>query len=517
MPGMPDTVAFIDVGTNSIHMLVVRFYEGSMGTAVYQDKEAVRMGKSLYETGRLDAATLEKARLVLSKFVSVARGHGAREIVAMATCAAREAPNSCDLVAVAAECGLDLRVIPGREEARLIRLGVLGPDCAGKKLCIDVGGGSTELALASGKEDLYLDSLSLGAVRMAFGTGIDQHGKVSPKQYELLKRKVAEQCYHSVAVVKGIGFDEAVASSGTAEALADACATRRGDGDGTRLWRGELRDLMRQLCGMTAEERCTVPKISPSRADIVIGGGAVIESLMDLFGIDRLTISRNGLREGMRTDYLLKKGHSDFDVRASSVKVLASRCGCDTPHEVAVKGYAGTIYREFVRIGLMRPSAHMAELLGYAAQLHDVGAFISYERHNVFSYTIIRNSYLAGFDSRELETMALMARFHHGSFPTVANKVFTGMDRPYVQSLLRYAFILKMADVLDRGRDGAVEDVRAEMLNGTVNMTVVSDSDISLVEWKLSTMGQDFRRVFGARLNVEYLRVRSYRFFLICL
>lgn len=507
MHGMPETVAFIDVGTNSIHMLVVRFYNGSTGTAVYQDKEAVRMGKSLYETGEIDHSTLEKAKLVLSKFLAVAKAHGAEKTVAMATCAAREAPNRNDLVAVARECGLTLHIIPGLEEARLVRLGVLGPDSPRRTLCIDLGGGSTELALAQGREDLYLDSLTLGAVRMAFGTGVDQSQKVSPKQYESLKRDVAEQCYRSVASIKELGFETAVGSSGTVEALAEACASKRGDGDGSYLLLSELKAMMRTLCGMTSEERSRLPKISASRADIVIGGGAVVETLMELLRIERLEISHNGLREGMKTDYLLKKGHSDFGIRPSSVRTLAARCGCDTPHEEAVVRYSETLYTEFVNAGLMEESPHMKELLLYAARLHDVGAFISYEKHNLFSYTIIRNTYLAGFDSEERDIMALLTRFHHGSFPTPTNKCFAGWDRKDITEFLRYAMVLKFANILDRGRDNAVEEIKVERLNGTVNMTITSDSDLSLVEWKMASLCPDFRTVFGSRINIEYLVV----------
>ena len=504
---MPDSVAFIDVGTNSIHMLVVRFYEGSMGTPIFHDKETVRMGKSLYETGRLDEPTIEKAKLVLSKFAEIARSNGCSEIIAMATCAAREAPNRHELVEAAAECGIRLQIIPGREEARLIRLGVAGPDCARRTLCIDVGGGSTEIALAEGKDDLYLDSLSLGAIRMSFGTGIDQSGKVSPKQYETLKRMVAAQCYHTVAAVRDRGFERVIGSSGTMEVLAEACAAKRGDMDTDVITRTELKALMRQLCSMTAAERCKLPKISASRADIAIGGGSVVEALMDLLDIERIEVSHNGLREGMKTDYLMKHGHSDFSVRSSSVKALAVRCGCDTRHEEAVIRYSDMICREFVSAGIMQDSMRLRELLLYAARLHDIGAFISYERHNVFSYTIIRNSYLAGFDNSELEWMALLTRFHHGSFPNAGSRFLLEMDKRSVPDFLRYAMILKIADILDRGRDGAVDEIRAELLNGTVNLTITTYSDLSMVEWKLSSIAKDFENAFGLRLNVEYLRI----------
>lgn len=199
---MDKTIGFIDVGTNSVHMLVVRFYEGSLGTSVYSDKESVRIGQSLYSRGVIDEETIDKARIVISKFAEVAKGFGAEQVVAMATAAAREASNRADLVQAVKGCGVDLRIIPGMEEARLIRLGVLGPDAPVRTLCIDVGGGSTEIALAEGRDDLYLDSLSLGAIRLAYGSGIDQKGKVTFRQYDVLRRMVDTASYRSVGKIR---------------------------------------------------------------------------------------------------------------------------------------------------------------------------------------------------------------------------------------------------------------------------------------------------------------------------
>lgn len=498
---MSERAAFIDVGTNSIHMIVVDFDGGSMGTTVFQDKETIRMGRGLYENGVLDKDTLQKAYLVLSKFASIAKEHGAGEIVAMATCAAREAPNRSELIEAARRCGLELRVIPGREEARLIRLGVLGPECARPTVCIDVGGGSTEIILADGKEDLYLDSLNLGAIRMAYGSGVDQQGRVTLQKYAELKRLVDAQCYRSVNALRDFGFEEAVGSSGTVEALADACAARRGDGDSSYFTHAELRSLMKQMCSMTAGERAQLPKISASRAEIAVGGGVIVDELMELLGIERLTVSRSGLREGMKIDYMMRHGHPGVGLRPASVAALAARCGCTTDHEKAVERYSSMLYAEFVHAGIIPESKDMEELLGYAAKLHDAGVFISYDRHNIHSYIIIRNSYLAGFDSEELERMALMVRMHHGSFPGADSRLFAEMDADEALTVRRYAMILKMADVLDRCRDNSIDDVSVEILNGNVNIVISSETDISMVMWKLKAMEVDFESVFGYRLH----------------
>jgi Tfp pilus assembly PilM family ATPase len=146
---MDRTVGFIDVGTNSVHMLVVRFYEGTMGTPVYQDKEAVRLGYSLFIDGEVDEATIDKTDKVLASFAAIARSYGAEEILACATCAVRESPNADRFLQIAKRHGIKMEIIDGTEEARITRLGVLGPVSPRRTLLMDIGGGSTNVAILS--------------------------------------------------------------------------------------------------------------------------------------------------------------------------------------------------------------------------------------------------------------------------------------------------------------------------------------------------------------------------------
>ncbi len=499
------------MGTNSVHMLVVRFYDGSLGTTVYQDKETVRMGQSLYAQGAIDAETLEKTRIVIRNFVGVAREYGASEIVAMATCAAREASNRQELVHAIKSEGVDLHVIPGLEEARLIRLGVLGPDSDCRTLCIDVGGGSTEISLGDGKGGVYLDSLSLGAVRLAYGSGIDQSGKVTSRQYDALRRIVDTASYRSVGRVRDMGFDRAVGSSGTIMAIGEMCGSLRGDRDGSYFTYTELSSLMKDVCSRDVGERLKLPKMTANRADIIVGGGAVVEELMFLFGIQKMEVSKNGLREGMRTEYLLEHGQSDFDLRGSSVNGLVSRCGCDRRHADAVRRYSLAIYDQMAEKGIIAGDSRFRELLGYAAELHDVGEFISYERHAAHSFTIIKNSFLPGFDEHELLLMALMARFHHSSVPGPSSKYFAGLEPDEAGPLRECALVLRMADILDRSRDRSVESIEISPVGASVVMRLMCTRDISMQLWKLKTIRDEFSNVFDRKLRVVDIREPAHR------
>lgn len=260
-----ETVGFIDVGTNSIHLLVVRFYKDSSGTPVFQDKETVRLGQSLYSTGRIDDATIEKSAVVVSRFAQISKDLGADKVLAFATCAAREASNRDDLIN-AISGSAEVKVIPGTEEARLIALGVFGDKGpAERTIEIDIGGGSTEVIVCENGENLFLDSLSMGAVRYAYGLGIDNRAPVSDEDYALMMRNVDISSYHATNRIREIGFTKAVGSSGTLIALAEMCAAMRGDHDSSYLTLSELRQLMPTVRCRDVVGRYTVPGLGKGR------------------------------------------------------------------------------------------------------------------------------------------------------------------------------------------------------------------------------------------------------------
>lgn len=212
---MDRTVGFIDVGTNSVHMLVVRFYKDTFGTPIYQDKETVRLGHSLFSKGSLDEETIDKVSKVFASFSGIARRLGANRILACATCAAREAPNADRLSKLAEDNGIEMVIIDGREEARLTRLGVLGPLAQRRTLIMDIGGGSTEIIVADGRDDLVRESLRLGALRMSFGYDFDPMRPVSDESYDELLHCVDMEISAVSGAIKRTGFETAIGSSGT--------------------------------------------------------------------------------------------------------------------------------------------------------------------------------------------------------------------------------------------------------------------------------------------------------------
>jgi len=496
-------VSFIDIGTNSIHVLVVRFFKDTLGTPIYQDKESVRLGQHLFKHGYIDKETIEKTCIIISNYVKISRDLGAEQIIAYATCAAREASNRKELQDAMKAEGLDVKIISGLEEARLIKLGVFGPEGpSGKSLEIDIGGGSTEIIICKGKETLFSDSLSLGSGRLAYEIGQDHEKALTFSDYDYLRRHVDMMSYHTCRKVREIGFERAYGSSGTMIALAKMCAAKR-DGDASYMMYYELVEVMKELYTKGLEERKEVLGMNPGRADIIISGGAVAEELMYLLGIDRIEITDKGLKQGMEIDYLLSEGYSNFDVKESSVMNLAKRCQYDDTHAETVQKNALLLFDKMKEEGIHSISGEMRMLLSYAATLHDIGEFISFPKHHLHSYIIILNSHLLGFDNEELRTMALMTRFHHGNFPSKDSKQFRFMNLKEISDLLKCAMILKIADIMDRHRNSAIDWIEIKVSEQDVTFSLSSEFDISMEIWKLRTIKDEFEKVFDLSLKVK--------------
>jgi exopolyphosphatase/guanosine-5'-triphosphate,3'-diphosphate pyrophosphatase len=503
-----EVVGFIDVGTNSIHLLVVKFVPGTFGLEIAQEREVIRLGRSLYSSGTIDSEAIDRSRLVMERFAGYARKHGADRVIAFATCAAREADNQQELLDALQVDGVEVTIIPGQEEARLIKLGVLGVVAPTENtLLIDIGGGSTEISISNGRNILFLDSLCIGAVRYAYSFPFDCMSPLKYEEYASYQRSVDLNSYHAVKSIRQIGFKKAIGSSGTFESLADACAALRGDGDGSYLDHAELIHLMKKLRSMPGDQRSKVPKINPNRADIIVAGGAIAEELMSLLGIERMEVCRRGLKEGMEVDYLANHGTVNLDVREASVKALAYRCQYDPDHAREVRKEALVLFDETKRLGLHKMDDGTRSLLGYAAVLHDIGEFISYTRHHVNSYNIVLNSGLLGFGSREIAAIALIVRFHHKKFPAKDDSLFAENGFTDTADLRKCIALLRMADAMDRHRSGLVRGAAMRIENGTAVLTLASDQDIGMEVWKLEELTPDFLEVFGMPLKIEAVHV----------
>ncbi len=508
--------AVIDIGTNSVRLGVVQPDEDQTYQLLAQQKEVVRLGEGEYANNCLTDEAIERGIVVLAKFARIARSYGAEKIEALATSALREAENQQEFVERAREeADVEVRVISGAEEARLIFLGVAsGIELGDQKLLdIDIGGGSTELAAGDRNGPAVLESTKLGAIRVAgiFTDGIT--GPISDQLYHRIQEYARGVAIRSVKRVQEYGWDLLYGSSGTALNLAEIVARSRGEattpGQPYSVPLDALEEQAAKLCALTLEQRRKVPGINPERADIIIAGAAVLTSLMKALGATTLLTSERALREGMIVDRMPSLRQQvegrEYSVRERSVLQLARRCQFEEDHARITGALAEDLFDQLKVLGVHSLGSGARELLHYGALLHDVGGFLSYTDHHKHGYYIVRNSPLLGFDTTEICILAALVLHHRKKLPKPKDDSVAGLGRKQREMILILSTLIRLAESMDRGHLAEVVGVRASLEDKgeTLVIELLSDQDCQLELWGLQTHANVVKEVFGKRLEVR--------------
>jgi exopolyphosphatase/guanosine-5'-triphosphate,3'-diphosphate pyrophosphatase len=516
------TLAAIDIGTNSIHLVVARVASGGRFEVVTTEKEMVRLGSSGTDMKRLAPKAVDRGIEALTRFRLMAEAAGA-PVRAVATSAVREAENRDTFIQRARdEARVEVEVISGFEEARLIHLGVLQavPVIDLHALVVDIGGGSTELVVGYHGEALAAASLKLGAIRLT--------RRFFPRERIKGSERTACQDFIRAALVpffrdaREHRIDLVVASSGTAQAVAAMASAARGEEPPTTFNLhevtteevGEVVDRLLAAKSLSARKR--MEGLDPSRADILPAGALILHEVLVEAGAGSMVISGYALREGVLLDTLqrLQGGslHHLHDLRRRSVLHLADLCDDDQAHservaELALELFDGTE-------PLHGLDLQCREYLEAAALLANVGLFVSHAQHHKHTYYVIRNSeHLAGFTDREIELIALVARYHRKSAPKLKHPEFARLpadDREIVRAL---AGILRVAIALDRTHAGVVAGLRVQLElgehedeHGRVRLVVVPEvlgADLSLELYTTDERKGLLEEVLGVAVVVE--------------
>lgn len=510
-------VGFMDIGTNSVRLLLARILPNHSYSVLSQQKEVVRLGKGEFPHSHLRQDAMNRAVLVCARFAEMARSFGAAEVVAVATSASREASNQEEFIErLRREAGLDVRVISGKEEARLIYLGVSSGMHLGKRraLFVDIGGGSTELIVGNSRHYEYLDTLKLGAIRLTSLFPGSPTGKVGRSRYKEIVKYISNAAVQAVSHVRGYKVELAVGSSGTIMNLAEI-ATRRFEGRSLErddvMTHEQLKEVLAHLCSLTLEQRRKVAGINPERADIIIAGGAIIDTLMDELGLGRIQISDRGLRDGMLVNYLklieTGWGIGRMSPRERSVLLLGRACHFDEGHAHNVASLAGQLFDTAREQGFHAMGDWERELLHYASLLHDVGVFLSFVNHQDHTYYLIRNSDLLGFDQTEIAIIAAVARFHRKGVPTAKQPEMADIGRGLGKTVLAMSSLLRLAEVLDRSHAGVVTEAAIVKGPGAdASLEVSCRGDCQLEMWGVQGHLKYFQKAFGCALHVRPAR-----------
>ena len=489
-------LAAVDIGTNSFHLVVAQPTSGGRFEVIDREKAMVRLGSGSGDMKRLEPEAIDRGIATLKRFRQIAESAGA-SLHAVATSAVREADNRDEFLRRArAEAGVEVEVISGAEEARLIHVGVLqgvsGLDR--RHLLIDIGGGSTEFVIGEGRDVLEAVSLKLGAIRLT-----DRFLRREPlkkKDVAECRRFVRAYLTHPVRQAHDLGFELAVGSSGTIANLAEMVNAARG-GDPLKTVSNftfsaeELADVVNRLAkAPTVQDRLDLPGLDAKRADIILGGAIILEQAFAQLDIQEMTVSDHALREGVLLDALRQRervslGHLE-DLRRESVLHLAAICPgerihCEHASRLALELFEAT--REWHRL-----DHRCEEWLEAAALLANVGLFVSHQQHHKHSYYVIRNSdLLVGFTDHEIEVIAQVARYHRKSAPKSGHPEFARLPEEDQVTVATLAGILRVAFALDRTRAGLVEKVSVGPGAGDRDLEVVVQAGGRDVELELYT------------------------------
>lgn len=505
-------VAFIDLGTNSARLLIVRLNINSSYSVLRRQKEAVRLGQGEFIHGVLDDSAMDRAVLVCRQFVETAKNFGAEEIIAVATSATREALNKNIFIQrVQDEAKLSIEVISGTEEARLIYLGVSsGIHIATDKFFfIDIGGGSTEIIIGDQFDYYLLKSLKLGAIRTTNKFFHENYSEpVSSSQFEEIKKHVLEKYAYSSGSIKKYDIAGAVGSSGTIQALLDiknrVDLIKKETSDCEYITANELLEIICYLCRKNLAERKNIPGLNPERADIIIAGSIILYTILKETGINEIKASERSLLDGLLVDYLSRLPgfpHAEkMPVRKRSVQQLGKSCRIDETHADNVIRLSFSLFDSGKNVNLHNFKEREREILEYSAYLHDVGQFISFSRHQYHSYYVIANAPLPGFNENEVEIIGLITRHHRKKMPKKTDLKFKELNDNDQKTVILLSLFLRMAEHMDRSHDGRIKKAVFTKSGDEFILNIESFCEYNIELWSLEEDAEIFQRIFGKKL-----------------
>ena len=439
----PETLAAVDLGSNSFHLQIGRVVDRQI-YPLDAVREVVRLGGGLTAEKRIDRATQAAALEALAKFGERLRGFPRAAVRAVGTNALRVAKNSPQFLREArATLGFPIEVISGREEARLIYLGVAHslPASAHKRLVIDIGGGSTEFIIGTGLEPQLTESLYMGCV--SWSLKYFPGGKIEKGGMKAAELAARQELSSLVKQYKEAAWDEAVGSSGTARAIENILRENKFAAEGiTREGLVWLRNLLLR------EERADPDRIAglrPNRVPVLPGGVAIMAAVFDALGLESLKVSEGALRHGVLYDLLGRVQHRDM--REATVAQFMRRYHIDAAHAERVKGLSWKIY-DALAPGAERDDDPDRLMLGWAARLAEIGLSIAHAAYHKHSAYVLSNADMPGFSRMEQARLARLVLAHRGKLGKVQDAGFDGVDWKLV-------FALRVASLILRSRSDA--------------------------------------------------------------
>lgn len=499
------TIAAIDVGSNAMRMVVGRVvYDGKI-EIVENMRLPVRLGQDAFTTGFVNEETAQQAVDAFSRFGKVVDDYDVEKIRAVATSAMRELNNSDLLIdRIARTTGIDIEIISGEEEARLIHLAVAQSVSLKNKhaLVIDIGGGSVEVTLSQNGNILSTESYNMGTVRLLKKlSGV----KNSAMPFHKLVREYAEAARHRID--REIGSKKIDICIGTGGNIEEMGRLRqklfKRDSDGA-ITLEELDKLVETLSRMKFEERMRKFKLKPDRADVILPASIVLQMIAHEAKIKEVTIPNVGLKDGVLWDMVFHMRES-LNVSSreqvwTSALGLGEKYQFDAEHAKLVAYHAGKLF-DFSG-ALHNLGEENKLLLEIAALLHDIGHFISTVDHNKHGYYILKANPLIGLSEIQQDIVANIMLYHRKSTPSIEDENFRALTPKDRLVVVKLSALMRLADALDVSHTGRVKDIQLEPHKSIWKLKLQGAGDLMLERWTLEKRQKFFQDVFGVKLEV---------------
>lgn len=504
-------LAAIDIGSNSIRLVVAEVRPGGEYSRLDDERESTRLGRTLDTTGQLDTAAMDATLVALRRFRKIAEGFQVDRLRTIATCAVREAENGIEFCQRAREeAGLEVEVISAHEEAQFAFRSVRQSlDISDKNVAIaDIGGGSTEIILASGNHIEAIYDTDLGALRLteAYGPSGRLFGEDYERMLEDIDRKLKKR-------VRKLPFSPhlLIGSGGTFTNLGSMLLAAKGRTEqspyGYRASRAEVRHLLERLQKIPPKQRRSFPGLNPDRAEIIVTGITVVDRLMRRFKVNRVQVHGGGVRDGLLLSMIddLQAAENTTNeqlasIRDRTVRSFAESCGVEMRHAAQVSRLAGELFDQLLGPFQLDPGDRW--LVTTAALLCDVGYLVNYDGHHKHSYQLIVNSRLPGLDRRDLELVGNIARYHRGARPKAKHAHFARLPAEDQNRVRRLASILRIAGGLDRSHSQNVQSVRVAVANGRTRIGIISRDDPEVDLWGARRRAALFQRAFNTEVAI---------------
>ena len=517
-------VGAIDIGSNSIHMIAAEAdAEGGL-TPLWRMKEMVGLGRATFPSRSFSKETIDRAIAAMSKFHKAAISGGCETVVAVATSAVREASNGGELLRrMQRNFDLDVRIISGHEEARLIYLGVRHAlEMRGERhLILDVGGGSVEFIVADHSRALLLESKKLGAARMT--AAFVKSDPISDSDREALLKQYERELDPVCKQILKLKPTKVIGTSGTLESLATMCSpdtksTTSSSSNGHAssdpkplfIERPALNALVEKFTTLNSDKRGNIPGMDVERRDQIVAGGMLVAEIFRRLKIRRLTICKSALREGILVDYL-EKHRPDLVMRQHipntsrrSVIGLARRCSWHRAHSEQVARLTVRLFDQLQSLHNLTP--RQRELIEFAALLHDIGWHIGRDKHHKHSQYLIEHGDLKGFTAEEIGVIGHIARYHRKATPKLKHQTFAVLSPPAREVVNVGAALLRIADGLDRSHSNVVRELKCRVGADEIKCIISTRWDAQLEVWGAKRKSKLFNKVFRRDIHFEVVK-----------